>query len=96
MALSAIGGMIYANQNMHLAATKQTDHQGTDFQNITAASLANDKIKDIQETRALEEDKTLSPDRKHYHENTDKRAVKKRDENKSQNDELPHLLDIRA
>ena len=96
MALSAIGGMIYANQNMHLAATKQVDHQGMNLQNITAASLSNDKIKEIQETRPLEEDKTLNPDRRHYRENPDKITGEKRDENKLQNGELPHLLDIRV
>ncbi|HIO90897.1 MAG TPA: hypothetical protein EYG69_03910 [Campylobacterales bacterium] len=111
--ISAVDGMIYANQNMHVAASKQLDHQGRiDFQNIVAASLANDKTREIQETRAVEEDKALDPEREHNKDATDEqtgekeeeeRAVlaageKNRDKNKPDEDDdgLPHLLDIRA
>jgi len=110
--ITGVGGMIYANQNMHVAASKQLDHQGrVDFQNLVAASLANDKTREIQETRAVEEDKALDPEREHNRDTTDEHTGEKEEEekavlaasekNKKQNtpeedDGLPHLLDIRA
>lgn len=109
--ITGVGGMIYANQNMHIAASKQLDHQGrVDFQNLVAASLANDKTREIQETRAVEEDKALNPEREHNRDTTDEQTGEKEEEEKAvlaageknrdklddDDDGMPHLLDIRA
>jgi hypothetical protein len=113
MAISGVGGLIYTNQNMHIAAAKQLDHQSrVDFQNIVASSIANDKAKEVQETRALEEEKALNTEREHNRDTSDettgekdaeKQAVLKagkkiKDNNSpdSQDDTIPHILDIRV
>jgi len=83
MPISPIGGMIYANQNMHVAAAKQLDHQGRiDFQNLVAASLTNDKIREVQETRALEEDQALDSEKEHNKNKSDENSGEKSTEEK--------------
>jgi len=107
--ISPIESMIYANQNMQIAATKQLDFQArVDFQNLVAASLANEKEKAIEETRDIEEDAAINPDREHQREQGEETTGEKETEEKAvvnmakkakKNDEddgIPHLLDIRV
>jgi hypothetical protein len=110
MPISQIGSVIYANQNMQIAATKQLDFQArVDFQNLVAGALANDKEKAIEETRELEEDAAINPDREHNRQQGEETTGEKEQEekavinvakkNRSSNDEddgLPHILDIRV
>jgi hypothetical protein len=105
MAITQLHGILFANQNMQVAASKQIDLQGrVDFQNIAAAAAANDKLREIDETRATEEGKAIDPDREHNKERADEEAGAKEEETKikfekiDKDEDIPttHLLDIKA
>ena len=110
MPISPIGSIIYANQNMQIAATKQLDFQArVDFQNLVAGALANEKEAVIEEARELEEDAAINPDREHNRQQgeettgekeQEEKAVinlaKKNSSKKDEDDGLPHILDIRV
>ncbi len=108
MPISPIGSIIYANQNMQIAATKQLDFQArVDFQNLVAGALANEKEREIEEPRDVEEDGAINPDKEHNRQEYEETSGEKEEEEKAvinqakkakKNDEddgLPHLLDIR-
>jgi hypothetical protein len=84
MPISPIGSIIYANQNMQVAATKQLDFQArVDFQNLVANALANEKEAVIEETRELEEDAAINPDREHNRQQGEETAGEKKEEEKA-------------
>ncbi len=105
MAITQLHGILFANQNMQVAASKQIDMQGRiDFQNIAAAAAANDKSREIEETRPTEEGKGVDPDREHNKERADQEAGEKAEEIKTKSDKnrsedkthTTHLLDIKV
>ena len=109
MPISPVGSIIYANQNMQVAATKQLDFQArVDFQNLVAGAMANEKEKAIEETRELEEDAAITPDREHQKQQGEQTAGGKEQERKAvaelakkakKDDEdasLPRILDIKV
>lgn len=69
MAIGPIGGHIYANQNMQIQASKQTDFQSKlDMQNIQAAAMVNEKDEEVQEVRPPEETYKIDPEHEHEKE----------------------------
>ncbi len=105
MAITQLHSILFTNQNMHIAASKQIDLQGrVDFQNIVAAAAANDKSREISETRPTEEGKEVDPNREHNRERSDQEAGEKAEETKVKFDKhiseddtsTTHLLDIKA
>jgi hypothetical protein len=105
MAITQLHGILFANQNMQIAASKQIDLQGRiDFQNIAAAAAANEKSREIEETRPAEEGKGIDPDREHNKERADEEAGEKKEETKIKFEEkkpesdssTTHLLDIKV
>lgn len=106
MAISQIGGIIYANQNMQVAATKQLDFQNrVDLQNYAAVEAANDKQKQIEETRPAEESKGINAEREHQREQADRESADEENKRKSDKEKEPateekstlhHILDIKA
>jgi hypothetical protein len=102
MALSPVGGMIYVNQNMHIGATKQLDFQNRiDLQNAAAATILDEKDKEIEELRPTEESHKIDPEHEHDKKRRDREEQKKRKKSKSQSDKeskeeiiLPPHLDI--
>ncbi len=109
MAISGIENMIFVNQNMQIAASKQLDFQGrVDFQNLVAAASTNNKEKEIEDLVDLNEDVMIKEDLEHYRQNSDESSGEKEQEEKAvinmakknKNDEddntLPHILDIRV
>lgn len=75
MAIGPIGNTIYANQLMHLQATKQGEYQNrVDMQNAAAAELANEKEEDIQEVRPTEETYEIDPEKEHERKRREEEA----------------------
>jgi len=108
MAINPLGNIIYVNQNMQVAASKQLDFQGrVEFQNLVAAATANNKEKEVEDIADLNEDVMIKEDIEHYKENkeqssgekeTEEKAVAKnaKKNKKEEDDGIPHLLDIRV
>ena len=105
MAITQLHGILFANQNMQVVASKQIDLQGrVDFQNIAAAAAANAKSREIEETRPTEEGKGIDSDREHNKERAEEEAGEKAEETKIKFDKkdketdtpTAHLLDIKA
>ena len=110
MAISPLENMIFVNQNMQVAATKQLDFQArVDFQNLVAAASVNDKEKEVEELADLNEDVMIKEDLEHYRQNSEQSSGEKEEEEKAVintakkakkdeelDDGVPHLLDIRV
>lgn len=78
MPVGPIGNMIYANQLMHLQASKQGEYQNrVDMQNMVAAALANEKEEDIQEVRPTEETYKIDPEKEHERKKNEEEAREK-------------------
>lgn len=78
MPVGPIGNMIYANQLMHLQASKQSEYQNrVDMQNMAAAALANEKEEDIQEVRPTEETYKIDPEKEHERKKSEEEAREK-------------------
>ncbi|MBE0495333.1 MAG: hypothetical protein IBX45_02865 [Campylobacterales bacterium] len=103
MAVSPIGGMVYANQSLPMAAAKQMDfHTRLEAQNLAAGVAANEKDKEVQAVRPTEETHKIDPEREHQQKKddqeaqTESQALQKND--KEENDDPlpppPRLLDI--
>lgn len=110
MAVGPIGGVIYANQNTHLPAIKQSNYQNrVDLQNLAASEIANDKSKDVREVRAAEELHKIDPEKEHEKKKSeeeenerqegkphDKEEEKAPEEGQSTDTSKTHILDIQA
>lgn len=106
MAISPVGGMIYANQNMQVQATKQADFQSRlEAQNLAATIASNEDKKEIEEIRPTEESHMLDPDReseKNKHDEeagaTEEQQLAREEEEERKrardDDEEHHILDI--
>lgn len=103
MAITQLHGILFANQNMQIAASKQIDLQGrVEFQNLVAAAATNDKQRLIDETRAAEESKGLEPEREHNRKRAEDETSqrdephKKQQPKEKQEEDIPRILDIKA
>ncbi|NLC28169.1 MAG: hypothetical protein GX780_05290 [Campylobacteraceae bacterium] len=103
MAIGPVGGMIFANQNMHLQAMKQLDFQARlDAQNSAAATATNEKSKEIEAVRPTEETHKIDPEKEHEQGKKDREAGadesqifrKKEEKEKEEKPTTTHLLDI--
>ncbi len=66
MAISPIGGVVYANQNMQVPATQQAEfQQRIDAQATAAMAASNEEKKEIEEIRPTEETLELDPEKDH-------------------------------
>ena len=83
MSITPIGGVIYANQNMQIPASKQIDFQNrVDLQNSAAAQLLNEKEKEVAEVRPTEETYKIDPEKEHEREKNDESTGEKEEEEK--------------
>ncbi len=107
MAITQLHGILFANQNMQVVASKQISLQGrVDFQNLVAAAAANDKQREIDETRAAEEGKGINPDREHNKEKAEQEMgekaqetkIREKSQKKEEDEELSttRILDIKV
>ena len=103
MAITQLHGILFANQNMQIAASKQIDLQArVEFQNLVAAAAANDKQRLIDETRAAEESKGLEPEREHNRKRAEDETSqrdephKKQQPKEKQEEDIHRILDIKA
>jgi len=106
MAITPLGGVIYANQNMQIPASKQIDFQNKlDLQNVMAAEVLNEKEKEIEEVRPTEESYKIDPENEHEKEKNDEESGEKEEEAKLANKiekniknkkSSSHLLDIKV
>ena len=88
MPVGPIGNMIYANQLMHLQASKQGEYQNrVDMQNMVAAALANEKEEDIQEVRPTEETYKIDPEKEHERKKNEEEAREKEQNETAQMDD---------
>ncbi len=106
MAITPLGGAIYANQNMQIPAAKQIDFQNKiDLQNVVAAELLKEKEKEIEEVRPAEETYKIDPEHEHEKQKKDEESGEKEEEEKFMNKiekkikekkQNTHLLDIKV
>ncbi len=107
MAVGPIGSLIYANQMMHLQASKETDYQNSvQMQNVLATAMQREKDEVVQEVRPTEESYKIDPENEHERQKNDEEAAeegKEKEEQKAQEtpqedkEERPHgLLDVKA
>ncbi len=105
MAITQLHGILFVNQNMQIAASKQIDLQGRlEFQNLVAAAAANDKQRLIDETRATEESKGLNTQREHNRKRAEDETnqrdnphkTKQEDQKEKLDEDIPRILDIKA
>ncbi len=75
MAISPVGGMLYANQNMQTPATKQAEfQQRVEAQTTTAMTASNEEKKEIEEIRPTEETYKVDPEKEHEKQKHDEEA----------------------
>jgi len=81
MAIGPVGGSIYANQVMHLQASKQTDLQNRlEMQNALAGATTNDKSKEIREVRPTEATYKIDPENEHEKQKKEEETGAKEEE----------------
>ncbi len=105
MAISPVGGMLYANQNMQTPATKQAQfQQRLDAQATIAMTTSNEEQKNIQEVRPTEESYKTDPDKEHEKQKHDEEAGAEEEQMYSKMhavddddffDEEEHILDLK-
>ncbi len=104
MAISPIGGTVYANQNMQVPATQQAEfQQRLDAQATAAMAASNEEKIEIEEIRPTEETLKLDPEKEQEKHNQDEeKDEEEKDSNSNQTEpktinpptEEDHLLDI--
>ena len=101
MAISPVGGVIYANQQMAgIAAEVGAVQNRFELQSLAAAALANEQKREVQEVRPAEEIQRIDPDREHQREQADQEERRASDEEQPHKEETPvkslHLLDVKV
>ena len=106
MPVGPVGNVIYANQVMHLQASKQIDHQNSiQMQNALAAAALNEKESEVGEVKPAEETYKIDPEKEHDRQKNDEESgateeqIKKESHEKEEDEEKPlhvGLLDIKA
>lgn len=78
MPITPLEGIMYANQNMQVPASRQTDHQGrVEFQNIIAAARVNEKPVAIQDVDDLVEAEPIDAEKEHQREGAEEQTGEK-------------------
>lgn len=106
MAITPVGGMVYANQGMQAPATQQAEfQQRLDAQNSAAMVATNEEQKEIEEVRPTEESYEVDPEKEHEQQKHDEEAGAEEEQilsKKNENDDEvislesdEHLLDIK-
>lgn len=101
MAIGAIGGVIYANQQMAgIAAEVGANNNRFELQALAAQAASAQHKRTVQEVRPAEENQSLTPDREHQREQADQEE--KRSNNKDEEEpekilqQSLHILDIKV
>ena len=101
MAIGPVGNAIYVHQNMHIAASKQTDQLSRfEIQNFMAAESLKDKDKEVMDVRPPEASHEIDPDRdQHASQEQEKKEHEPQEKKKlhvhSDTPDL-HILDIKV
>ena len=81
MAISPMGAVIYTNQNVTAAATKQTAFQNrAEMQNLMASAIANEKDAVVKEVRPTEETYKIDPEKEHQKQKNEEESGAKEEE----------------
>lgn len=102
MAIGPVGNAVYVHQNMHIAASKQTDQLARfEIQNFMAAEMLKEKDKEVTEVRPPEEGHAIDPDREHHNPDDDQNAQEGKEKKKRKlqvHSDTPdlHILDIKV
>lgn len=100
MAIGPIGNAIYVNQqSLSVANTQANQNSRVDFQNMVAATLANEKDEKVIEVRPTEENQGVDSDREHQKEQADqesKRSQKKEEDAQEENTTSLYKIDIKV
>ena len=81
MPVSPVGAVIYTNQNVTAAATKQTAVQNrNEMQNVMASALANEKEVEVKEVRPTEETYKIDPEKEHEKQKREEESGAKEEE----------------
>jgi len=101
VAISPVGGVIYANQQMAgIAGEVGAVQNRFELQAIAAQALAQAQKKEVQEVRPTEENQSVDPNREHTKEQAEQEERRSSDEEHPQNEEKPpkslHLLDVKV
>jgi hypothetical protein len=111
MPITPLESIMYVNQNMQVAASKQTDYQNrVEFQNFIAAARVNEKPSAIADIDDVMEAEAIDPEKEHQREESEEQTGEKEVEvlkpyKKGRKtttaeelfDSLPyHILDIRV
>lgn len=106
MPVGPIGNVIYANQVMHLQASKQNDHQNSiQMQNAVAAAMLAEKEDEVEDVRPPEETYKIDPEKEHERQKREeeggatKEQMKQVEHEHEKDEEAPlhvGLLDIKA
>ncbi|MDD4854354.1 MAG: hypothetical protein PHQ22_06905 [Sulfuricurvum sp.] len=101
MAISPVGGVIYANQQMAgIAGEVGAVQNRFELQALAAQALSREQKKEVQEVRPAEETKNVDPNREHTKEQAEQEERRSSDKEHPQNEETPvkslHLLDVKV
>jgi len=80
-AIGPVGSMIYTNQNVTAAATKQTAVQNrNEMQNVMASAIANEKEAVVKELRPTEATYKIDPEKEHQKQKKEEESGAKEEE----------------
>lgn len=101
MAISPVGGVIYANQQMAtISAEVGANNNRFELQALAAAHAASAQKKEIQEVRPTEENQSVDPDREHQREQADQEERRSSDEVDFEDEKITkksvHILDVKV
>ncbi len=101
MAISHVGGVIYANQQMAgIAAEVGAIQNRLELQALAAQAISKEQKKEVQEVRPTEENKAVDSNREHTKEQAEQEERRSSDEEHPPNEETPvksiHLLDVKV
>ncbi len=81
MAISPLGSVIYTNQSVTAAATKQTAVQNrNEMQSVMASAIANEKEEVVKEVRPTEETYKIDPEKEHQKQKNEEESGAKEEE----------------
>ena len=80
-AIGPVGSMIYTNQNVTAAATKQTAVQNrNEMQNVMANAITNEKDAVVKEVRPTEATYKIDPEKEHQKQKNEEESGAKEEE----------------
>ncbi|HHD84342.1 MAG TPA: hypothetical protein ENK93_05630 [Campylobacteraceae bacterium] len=92
MPITPLEGIIYANQNMQVPASKQTDYRNrVEFQNIVAAARVNEAPSLVQDVGDLTETEPVDPDKEHQREEAEEETGEKEEETQKRIERLEKI-----